>query len=107
LGKVKGIDLADSQERNRVNVCAGERPSDVVASMDPNFVGKKRNRLLGHVRTLAPDGSVPIQLCLNSVRETQDGREQRGENTPHFDKFLCLHLLFSYDFVYFHLFSSR
>jgi hypothetical protein len=50
--------------------------------MDPNFVGKKRNRLLGHVGTLTPDGSVPILLCLNRARETQDGREEGGENKP-------------------------
>src|ERR1700745_2815791 len=91
LGEIKGIDLPDSQERNRVNVAAGKRPSDAVAGMDPNFVGEKRSRLLGHVCALTPDGSGPILLCLNSVRETQDGREERGENKPCLKRLADLH----------------
>ena len=79
-----------------MNVSTGEGPSDAVAGMDPNFVGKEGHRLFGHVCTLTSDGSVPILLGLNAVRQSQDGCEERGENKPHFDEFLSLHLCFSF-----------
>src|SRR4029077_15435578 len=91
LGLIKRIDLPDSQERDRVNVFAGETPRDAVASMDPNFVGKKRTRLFGHVCALTPDGSVPILLCLNRVGKTQDGREEPGENKACLKRLADLH----------------
>src|SRR5579863_6165928 len=62
-----------------MDVSTVERPGDAVASVNPDFVGKKRDCLPGHILTLTADGGVPVLLRLQSTTSGQKS-QQRCQN---------------------------
>ncbi len=61
-----------------MNVVRVERPCNAVARVNPDFIGKKRQRLVCFPVGLGSHGSVPLRLRVSGAKR-EDGSKSDGE----------------------------